>query len=967
MLPKCAGLLLLMAASALADSVGLSRVGDQWSYAPSAVLEPLERTAWTQPEFDDSTWARARSGFSAGYPSGEATLLNYSVSDGAILFRRRFLLEDLASVKWLVLRMDYSHGFVAYLNGQEIARRNLEGAPGTEVPFTAGATNYHTRGEPETLDVTAAVAVLLPGTNVFAVQLHSHSNWPVLCLSSELLANFNRGPFLQNLSSNRVDIVWRTPVPSDTRVAYGTSLDLETEVWNPALVTTHVATLTGLAPDATYHYQVRSSAGGVTAVFGPASFHTFKPSGPLRFAVLGDGGWNSLAQYDIAEVIRASQPDFVVQTGDNVYPSFTDWLADPRWFSVYQPHMAGTPYFFALGNHDIYSGVGHYLEAFYLPTNSVPPAVHGAARTSPEHYYSFEHGDAHFTVLYLPFLSQYQLVGGDAQFNWLTNDLASTSKPWKIVIFHVPMNSSSAHRFDDTNLNGIPDRLDISNVLLPVLARYGVQLVFCGHEHGYERFNPIQGVHGITTAGGGVGLYGFLELDYATAFFASRHNCVRVAIEGDILRAEAVGTQGEVFDRMSICRALPASDGYRAVWNSPAFPVNQPSDSDGNFVGQLFNFGGEPVPGVTGQFSNLGQAFVNYDGANLFIGLEQVMIPSDSTVLLFLEVPRLAGVENLDNVGNGRIDPGGQGADGLDTLSNLSFTAFRPSIGCILGDEFADGQFRSFRRRNSPLDTGQGVFRLDAELASVPGVQVQQFQTSPHNLSLLGEENANFIQVAIPITELGGLQAGDVIRIGAVVSGPRGLPLDSGFVGRGLSFEEGGRAILEGIPVVLEHSPDADEDADGLSRAQELALGTDPARSDTDGDTLPDGWEAANALDPLSAEGEHGSQGDPDGDGAGNSNEWLAGTDPRRSQSAFRLGFERVGEGEVRIWWPAAAGRKYRIQASDGMGAGFIDVEGAELSASNDSTDLRQVLNLRGMGEGARFFRVRIVPPVVGP
>ena len=128
---------------------------------------------------------------------------------------------------------------------------------------------------------------------------------------------------------------------------------------------------------------------------------------------------------------------------------------------------------------------------------------------------------------------------------------------------------------------------------------------------------------------------------------------------------------------------------------------------------------------------------------------------------------------------------------GLDFLANLSFTNFAPSLGCILGDELADGQYRSFARSNLTMNIGQGVFRLDAGLSDVPGIRLQQFHSSPQVTSLTGEENANFIEIAIPLQELGGLQPGDVIKIGAVVGGGKFNTnqdqqtrlIDSGFLG----------------------------------------------------------------------------------------------------------------------------------------------------------------------------------------
>ena len=649
MWPRSLVIILLLATnSGLADDIALVRVGDTWRFAPALGPVVVQDGDWMQPGVDDRLWLLGRSGFSGGSANEATHLPVLQASYSSAFFRRQFNVLEHASVQWLTLRIDYSDGFVAFLNGREISRRNAPGEPGTSVPYDQFATNYHARGDPEEIDVSQFAKALVSGTNVLAIQLLSAVPGSTgLYLSAELMANFDRAPYLQNASSNRVQIIWKTPVPADTRVEFEASVPGASQFVDTNLVTTHVATLADLMSDTIYRYRVSSSDARVTARASERTFRTFKVSGPVRFIVLGDAGLNSVAQYQIAQVMQRCDSDFVIEVGDTVYPSFTRDLADLRCFSPYEPHLRTTPYFFAIGNHDLYSGVTNYLEAFYLPTNSVPLSVHKEAQTSPEHYYSFDQGDAHFVVLYVPFRSQYPLVQGNPQYDWLTNDLAKTQQPWKLVFFHVPMNSSSAHRFDDTDLDGEYDRLEIRNVLLPVLSRYGVQMAFSGHEHGYERFNPTNGVHSITTAGGGQSLYGFTQLDFASAFFAARHNCVRVTIENDRLEAQALDTDGNVFDSMTIQRRPPPPQVYEATWSSPQIEPGPPDDLDGNVFGQRFGLAGEPIPAMAGQFSNLGRLFVNNDQANLYVGLDQVMIYGDNNLFLFIDSPRRAELIGL--------------------------------------------------------------------------------------------------------------------------------------------------------------------------------------------------------------------------------------------------------------------------------------------------------------------------------
>jgi hypothetical protein len=97
-----------------------------------------------------------------------------------------------------------------------------------------------------------------------------------------------------------------------------------------------------------------------------------------------------------------------------------------------------------------------------------------------------------------------------------------------------------------------------------VASRYNVQLILSGHEHGYERFNPTNGVHSITSARRRSALP-VHRTGRRERFFWSRYNCVRFTINGDTLEAQAIGLGGEVFDSMTIQRALPPPQIYSAT------------------------------------------------------------------------------------------------------------------------------------------------------------------------------------------------------------------------------------------------------------------------------------------------------------------------------------------------------------------------------------------------------------------
>ncbi len=145
-------------------------MGYTWKY-----LVPTSEPAatWKTSGFNDTSWKSGPSGFGFGDNDDNTILPNGTVS---VFIRTTFNLADVDKIGALWLHMDYDDGFVAYLNGTEIARAGL-GAPGTPVtyktsPYSHEATIYQ-RLEPEAFDLSDKINLLKPAGNVLAIQIHN--------------------------------------------------------------------------------------------------------------------------------------------------------------------------------------------------------------------------------------------------------------------------------------------------------------------------------------------------------------------------------------------------------------------------------------------------------------------------------------------------------------------------------------------------------------------------------------------------------------------------------------------------------------------------------------------------------------------------------------------------------------------------------------------------------------------------
>ncbi len=117
----------------------------------------------------------------------------------------------------------------------------------------------------------------------------------------------------------------------------------------------------------------------------------------------------------------------------------------------------------------------------------------------------------------------------------------------------------------------------------------------------------------------------------------------------------------------------------------------------------------------------------------------------------------------------------------------------------------------------------------------------------------------------------------------------------------------------------------ADSDHDGLSDQAELQTWrSDPTDTDTDADTMPDGYEASYCLDPTNAAD---AAADNDGDSQNNQSEYVAVTNPTNGDSFFQCleilqpDFPILGK---IVRWNSSTGRVYSVYRSEAVVGGIF-------------------------------------------
>ena len=249
-------------------------------------------------------------------------------------------------------------------------------------------------------------------------------------------------------------------------------------------------------------------------------------SGSVRFLVLGDAGTGGREQYEVSnQILRFGKRfpfTFAIMLGDNIYGSERPQDFEKKFTQPYKPLIeGGVEFHAALGNHD--DPNQRYFKPFNL----------GGAR-----YRTFKKGNVRFFVIDSNYLDP-------AQVKWLEKELAASGSDWKIAYFHHPL-YTTARRGPEVELRA---------VLEPIFLKHGVDVVFTGHEHIYERFNPQKGIYHFTVGGAAKLRKGDTRPGGIIAARYDRDRSFLLAeVAGDTLYFQAVTRQGLVVDKGSLVR-----------------------------------------------------------------------------------------------------------------------------------------------------------------------------------------------------------------------------------------------------------------------------------------------------------------------------------------------------------------------------------------------------------------------------
>lgn len=272
----------------------------------------------------------------------------------------------------------------------------------------------------------------------------------------------------------------------------------------------YVARLSNLPFDSEIRYRVKLG----DLVIREAAFRTRASADQsVRLGLVGDLANGKPHQNAIAYRISEQKPEFLLALGDLTYPAgrVSQYLqffwktyndVEKAGVTTGAPLMASVPIYPVLGNHDVAAKLPRIPDAFgayyffHTPKNGpgIGPWVTplGSDRAMVARFreatadsypamdaYSFDYGPGHFLMLNSNMSGN---VDQPKLREWVEADLQQSKSRWKFACYHNPAFSSSHQHYTEQSVRGWH----------PIFEAAGVDLVFCGHVHNYQRTRPLK-------------------------------------------------------------------------------------------------------------------------------------------------------------------------------------------------------------------------------------------------------------------------------------------------------------------------------------------------------------------------------------------------------------------------------------------------------------------------------------------
>ncbi|GAA4925733.1 metallophosphoesterase [Mucilaginibacter defluvii] len=281
--------------------------------------------------------------------------------------------------------------------------------------------------------------------------------------------------------------------------------------------------------------------------------------GALEFAAVGDfGRGGEYFQKDmaanLAKAVTGVNAEFIVATGDNIYPDGVQSVHDPLWNlsfeNVFYQYPLHRPWYAVLGNHDYHQN----------PQAEVDYSQVSGRWNMPARYYSFKrrvgkNAEALFVFIDTnplepsSYKSAYrdELIKQDSakQKQWLETVLADTSSTikWKIVIGHHPLYTAG---------NRALNKPEMRYSLEGLFEKYNVNVYLSGHEHHLQYYHPPQKFTHHFISGAGSEANEELIPRGPVDFFAPIQGFMIFSLTDKSLLMQAIDRKGKVLKKISI-------------------------------------------------------------------------------------------------------------------------------------------------------------------------------------------------------------------------------------------------------------------------------------------------------------------------------------------------------------------------------------------------------------------------------